>query len=147
MTNTSSATLLELASRAEATSGPDRELDALIWCALRGVKYKGHNMAYASYGASNPETQVEFTEPPKRTRLVSGNVRWPHATPVTSSIDAAMTLVPEGHVWEIMAFTSHASTRVFRPAGAGGRGTHRAVTPALALVAASLRALASGERT
>lgn len=84
--------LLELAERCEAAAGPDRELDARIWCAVRGVKYKGHNMAYASYGASNPETQVEFTEPPKRTRRVTGNVRWPHATPITGSLDAAKAL-------------------------------------------------------
>ena len=83
---------LDLAERIEAATGADRELDALIWCALRGVRYASHNPADASFGAHNPETQVEFTEPPKRVRLVSGPYGIPHAKPFTASIDAAMTL-------------------------------------------------------
>jgi hypothetical protein len=88
--------LLKLAERCETATGPDRELDALIWCALNGKKYIGHHQAYAAYRSHSPETQVEFTEPPKRERLVSTGKALPHAQPVTASLDAAMTLVP----WE-----------------------------------------------
>jgi hypothetical protein len=84
--------LLALAERLEAASGPDRELDARIWCALNDKRYADHNKAYAPYGGANPLTQVEYTEPPKRSRMVTGDRD--HALPVTSSIDAALTLVP-----------------------------------------------------
>jgi hypothetical protein len=88
--------LLGLAVRAETDTIGTRELDALVWCAERGVKYKGHNTAYTSYfGANNPLTQVEYTEPPKRTRMVSdGRSHSPHATPVSTSVDAALGILP-----------------------------------------------------
>ena len=84
--------LLELAERVERAEGPDREMDALIWCALNGKRFKGwHDV----YGANSGRlTQVEFTEPPRRTRFVTDDRRHKHALPYTASIDAAMTLVP-----------------------------------------------------
>lgn len=92
---TTPESLLSLANRVEEAKGPDRELDALIWCTIRGVKYVSHNEAYSGFGRPNPETQVEYREPPRRVALVSTE-RTGHAKPWTASIDAAMTLVPEG---------------------------------------------------
>ena len=95
--------LTALAERCEAATGPDRELDALIWCALNGKRYRGHNPAYASYGADNSETQVEYSEPPKRTRMVTTGRGVPHAQPWTASLDAAMTLVPSDE-WSVSIY-------------------------------------------
>lgn len=82
----------ELIERIEGAEGADRELDALIWCHLHGKKYKGHDQAYGS-----EETQVEYVEPPKRKSQVSqSRFAEGHAKPWTASLDAAMTLVPEG---------------------------------------------------
>jgi hypothetical protein len=138
-------TLLGLADRCEQATGPDRELDALIWCTLNGKKYAGHNEAYSAYRSGNPETQVEFTEPPKRTRLVTGSqTTGGHAKPVTASLDSAMALVPEGFEWLRM---SPDSMSVYRwPNGDKEWATHihgRNTVPALALCAAALRARAS----
>jgi len=88
--------LESLAAQVEAADGPSRELDARIWCALNGKRYLGHNQAYNS-----TETQVEFTEPPKRRRMVSGPYGLTHAVQYTASIDAAMTLVPAGMTWSL----------------------------------------------
>lgn len=79
--------------RLKALTEPSREVDARIWAFFAGVKYIGHNPAYASHGRENPLTQVEFTTPPKRTRMVTNGPRYPHATPVTASLDAAVALV------------------------------------------------------
>jgi len=144
--------LLELAERVERLQGPCRETDALIWCALHGKRYIGHNPAWQAYGDS-PLTQVEFTEPPKRTRLVSGR-DLPHALPWTASLDAAMTLVPQRWNW-MAGNRNHPAARAYvengQPAFLGyghARNPARlwfevvAATPALALCAAALRSRA-----
>ena len=131
--------LTALVEWCEQATGPDRKLDALIWCALRGVRYSGHYEAYAGYGAHNAETQVEFTEPQKRSRLVSGNPRVPHAQPVTASLDAAMTLVPKG--WGSKAQQlGHPTFWTLVEPGTGKEVTGLGATFALALTAAALRA-------
>jgi hypothetical protein len=145
--------LLKLAERCETATGPDRELDALIWCALNGKKYIGHHQAYAAYRSHSPETQVEFTEPPKRERLVSTGKALPHAQPVTASLDAAMTLVPEGahgSHWGINSSDRRNGTAIAYvtlydlPSGdEQSPATCEAATPALALCAAALKARAS----
>ena len=142
MTNPSTEELLRLAERCEAAKGPDRELDARIWCTLHGKRYTDHNPVYAAYAAENPETQVEFTEPPKRSRRVTGPHTGGHAKPVTASLDAAMTLVPEGWRWELTTTGFKPGASMIGPVRAAlGIGSY-AATPALALTAAALRALA-----
>jgi hypothetical protein len=125
--------LLKLAERCEAATGPDRELEAHIWCALHGKKYMGHNIAYGTEDV----VQVEFTEPPKRACCVSGRYL-PHASPWTSSLDAAMTLVPDSYDWAV--FKTNGGLTVH--AWCGDRTDIFAATPELALCAASLRARA-----
>ncbi len=91
MTQATASALVELAARCEAAEGPDRELDARIWCALRGYKYKAWHPAYGS-----DDTLVEYTRPPLRRREVSlGRPGNPHAIQYTASNDAAMSLVPQ----------------------------------------------------
>ncbi len=130
-----SKALLALAERCEAATGADREIDALIWCTLRGVKYKYHGVAYGSQ-----ETQVHYVEPPKRKRFVSqGRPHSPHALQWTGSLDAAMALAPEG--WFKLESDS---LKGWRALGLTGPWCN-ADTPALALCAAALRARAAME--
>jgi hypothetical protein len=141
-------TLLGLADRCEQATGPDRELDALIWCTLNGKKYAGHNEAYSAYHSGNPETQVEFTEPPKRTRLVTGSrTTGGHAKPVTASLDSAMALIPEGYNCSLqfgLTFEGESySVSSLQGPKPHNAATVKAATPALALCAAALRARAS----
>ena len=153
MTRQNRETLEALADRAEKATGSDRELDALIWCTLLGVKYKGHGKPYATYGGENPLTQVEFVEPPRRTRVVSDGRRIPHAKPCSSSLDAAMSLVPEGLAWTVGQNVHHrhwvASLNYLDEDGApqSMAGSNAARSPALALVAAALRARATLDPT
>lgn len=134
----------ELAKRCEAATGADRELEARIWCVLNGKRYKGHSQAYRSN-----ETQVEYTEPPKRTRHVTSGYRGnPHPPRWTASIDAAMTLVPAGCDWLMDNFDGDCgkpSAWVHKRGSAREIVSITGATPALALTAASLRAIPKGE--
>jgi hypothetical protein len=120
-------TLLELAARCEAATGPDRELDALIYRALAGFP-TDH---WYRYG----ETHLADDRVPA----------------VTASLDAAMTLIPEG--WDgalYLAADAHKPCvqletpemrSSFRMLEEMAEGT--ADSLALALTAACLRARAS----
>lgn len=112
--------LLELAARVEGASGADRELDLAIWAAI---------------DPRAPEVIAAGRKP----------LEWLHC--YTSSLDAAMTLVPEGMQW---SFDSH-----YKMAGVSRywddpqhgptceEYAGEAATPALALTAAALRARAA----
>lgn len=122
------ATLLELAERCERcerAEGADRELDLRIEAAVN-PEYDGLDEAYARF-------LTQYGKHPK----------------YTASLDAAMSLVPEG--WDWSAGT--ATVEGFRPAYAEASPqtqpfpvemdiSAEAATPALALVAAALRARA-----
>jgi hypothetical protein len=100
MTNLSD--IIERLEKAEAGS---RELDALIWCHFAAVKYQSCNEPYGG----GPLTQVVFTIPPKRARMVTGkghgsNPMYQHAEPVTTSVDAAISLAEKvlpGWAWKL----------------------------------------------
>lgn len=117
--------LLSLAARLEAAEGPDRELDAAISMAIGSV----------SRGAL----------PCKGGWVVDGK---PIAAPkFTASLDAAMTLLPEGSLWAFGSMEDGPFARVLWP-NADGTYTGNylevsAATPALALCAASLKARAA----
>lgn len=126
-------TLLDLASRVEAATGPDRELDALI-APLQGLRVvdEGHpigRMCYDSAGSSLPLPRY------------------------TASFDAAMTLVPEDHAVDLTVWPKRHRASVLPVYEDGDRWLHRgsdphftvhAATPALALTAAALRAQQEG---
>lgn len=91
-------TLLTLADRVEALAGPDRETDALIRAALFApegatVSKSPINGAWCVYHGIARSGAPRLFEPP---RTVSVDV-W--RGEYTASIDAAMTLVPEG--WRV----------------------------------------------
>jgi len=113
---TDPATLLALADRCEQAAGSDRELDAEIAVALFGG-----NVIY--------DLKIKQW---RRIKITSA-WRMDHPLPpYTTSLDAALTLVPEGCGWMVMS--SAAKVGVWPSHGA---------TPALALCAAALRARAA----
>ncbi len=121
--------ILELAKRVEALDGPDREVDALIWalvepqehdrrCSFDGMKYAGH-----------VHTKTEKKAHIKR--LAEYN-----APAFTASLDAAMTLVPEGYQFCVTNGNGAWVRKSAHFPTIHGDNKH----PALALVAAALRA-------
>lgn len=117
-------TLLALASRCEAATGPDRELDEAIATAI----YPGIRRVADRWCLHDVHVRIEG---------------------YTASLDAAMTLVPEGwyldlHDWRWTddprwIASLQGITKGERWAGASGCGP----APAVALCAASLRARAA----
>ena len=103
-------TLLALADRVEALTGPDREVDFLIWAATSGVAEiswptEGHPMTpgkggrVEGYGPDGEWNLYGFIDPQSSERNwqpYGGEDRYPR---FTRSLDAAMTLVPEGRGW------------------------------------------------
>ncbi len=128
------ATLLALAERVEAATGPDRELDIRIGWEMDGEGYSEADLQYAT-----------------------ANLHAAHVTPFTSSLDAALTLVPEDRLWVRMDewhvdedfIHPRPSASVYRratsAAGTRLKGAGKAATLPLALCAAALRARAAAE--
>ena len=119
----------ELAERCERASGPDRELDAAI---ARAIGFG----CVAQDPQASGDGWIAWTGPHFR----SGP--WERLKAYTASVDAAMALVPKGLMFEL-------TTTGFKPGatvcGSSISDTHEgsyAATPALALTAACLRALA-----
>lgn len=128
-------TLVELAERVEAAEGPDRELDREI--AREQVYWILHGMG--------EEKAAEIADAMAGARLDADLDAY------TASLDAALTLVPEGWpvfhlfnchlgpdrwIWEADLAPQRSYANILRG---------QAATPALALCAASLRARASLE--
>jgi hypothetical protein len=109
-----------LAERCEAASGADRELDADI-CRASGLSSEQPDGAWI-------------------TCLPDGYRHSINPTSFTASLDAAMSLVPEGFDWSVSCEQGRgvavtiSSDRGFSP-------DVSAATPALALTAAALRAI------
>lgn len=122
-------TLLALAERVEAATGADRELDAAIDCAVRlpDLRPAQPDDFDGKYGYS------------------AGNIKCEHGFLMsyryTASLDDAMSLVPSGYEWSVNwcgnSVANVSEIGVDYPVHCGG-----AATPALALTAACLRALA-----
>jgi hypothetical protein len=140
---TNPTTLLALAERCEQAAGPDRELDVAIARAL------GWKPLYRDdYSQWWPPAAVADARERKRSILHHPTQPLPM---FTASLDAAVTLVPEGYYWQAAngkrrhsepqacadLFVAHGPTR-------GDMSfTVDAATPALALCAAALRARAA----
>ena len=137
------ATLLALAERVEALTEPDREVDAEIACALR-------------IGPNLPDWALRWDG--DWTPTIAGHAVLRHlddspgpsfkSREYTASLDAAMTLVPEGRDWMLDNFDGphdrRCSSSVFNRPGALYEDFEAfAATPALALTAAALRAHAA----
>lgn len=127
--------LLELATRCEAATGPDRELDAVIAATLRvGTEY-GWADSYPAWKGRDDG----------RVYLCKGGPSFPSPN-YTASLDAAMTLVPEG--FQFGAGSRDASNRAWAWCGTDHEKAKiaNAGSPALAFCAAALRARATGEQ-
>ncbi|WP_375248330.1 hypothetical protein [Sphingomonas sp.] len=117
--------IVRLAELCEAGQVPSRDLDALI-APLQGLQVvdEGHPLGRVCYDQNRQSIML-----PR----------------YTASIDAAMTLVPEG-MWAEGALGSHAdqwsSLEIHAPCTYDPIGQATAATPALALTAAALRARA-----
>lgn len=81
--------LKELIERLERATGPDRQLERDILSAIFPEKWK---KSQSPIGVVSPEDRVMFRD--------VGTFGW-DAAPFTSSIDAALTLVPEGYGWRV----------------------------------------------
>ena len=118
-------TLNELADRCEAATGPDRELDRDIALSLELY--------------DDPEDLGCFEDEAEAVVRGGGQTWAPLA--YTSSIDAALTLVPEGAALELHVRSGFTSVYLWPDEREDGiRGNAR--TLPLALCAAALRALA-----
>ncbi len=137
-------TLLALADRVEALTAPDREVDAEIMCAVFGYERDGTMF----YGKSR-----DYVLERDYYALEGSPQELPSPT---ASLDAAMTLVPEGRGWLAgygrirpdeplggAMITRIAAPTSFAPDAADKIAEAEAATPALALTAASLRARAT----
>jgi hypothetical protein len=131
--------LLALAERCEQATGPDRDLDALIRCAVFApqgafVRRSPINGAWCIYEISYGGKERSW-EP-------RGLSREARVGAFTASLDAAMTLVPEGFDW-LIGRTNDGLTIHAEVGGRGDEFMRFGNTPALALCAAALRARAS----
>lgn len=151
--------LRELADRVERAAGADRELDGSIWWATRTddeIKFYDPTGFVRDCiqrdGSAGVALQQFFDSrnPACLARLAFTNA-------YTASLDAAMTLVPEGWGWLVSQPNAKAiasgllkrDTPVMGEVqyGCDLRFAMAAATPALALTAASLRALAASLET
>jgi hypothetical protein len=122
-------TLIEMAERCEGLTGPDRETDEAIERALPPTD------ARIQLPSLWNERAAKFHG--SRIGEYDGDDYIPAA--YTASLDAAMTLVPEGYDWAVF----HTNGGLTIHAWCGSREDIFAATPALALTAACLRARAS----
>jgi hypothetical protein len=123
--------MLELAERCEAATGPDWGLDREIWLAAFATidDRTAIEIGWEAHGEAEAEFRIN--------RLMDGFAP-------TASIDAALTLVPEGMSVRMGWCAGAGYAECFTPGSYGdrdlGTGTIVAATPALALTAAALRA-------
>lgn len=137
MTEMMAAEIEKLIERLERLTGPDREADVRVWSWLtkRNLEEK-----LIRWLLSEGEIEEDYGRAAKKGLNCDIMVEVPH---YTSSIDAALTLVPEGH-----STTFHTSAKktqaLCKVRGetvywSEQQGEHK--TPAIALCIAALRAL------
>lgn len=133
-----------LASRVEDVSGPDRELDAEIGLCL------GLKVERVTIGPDHRREEIVTTG-----RKAGDHA--PTSRPIsryTASLDAALTLVPGGCSWRVgvsseprKAILGGSAAEVMQGCFGKLLAQTGGATPALALCAASLRAISSMENT
>lgn len=141
---TDRTSLLTLADRVEALKGPDREVDALVYQALypdRPVMVFGGDVRTNVPPRYQPAREIDIASF-RDGEAIAGFL---DAARVTASVDAVIALI------EDKLPASAEGDTAFNPASAMVRigdadfYSWRAATPALALLAAALRAIASQE--
>ncbi len=128
----------ELADRVERLTGPDREVDHEIALAFKAPDWRKLKPWKRTNGWAKPDNALDawavlFYD--------TGGNPYP-VEHYTKSLDAAMTLVPEGLKKSLLINIDVVTQVHLYRHGVAGRGD--AATPALALTAACLRALAKG---
>ena len=113
--------LLALAARVDVATGADRMIDEAISPAL---------------GWLAPKPPLRSWRTPQGYRASDGVPRY------TASLDAALTLVPEGWDWAVTKGFGESALAAASPANSVATVETQAATPALALTAAALRARA-----
>lgn len=146
--------LTTLIAKLEAATGPNRELDALIWCAV------GPSQTDEEYDAAWRDSNCQLPIAPDRelsgmtlaqaiekhpNRIAKAAAYW-NVPRFTASIDAALTLVPEGMSYELHVDGSPSGPRAVSSvwSNLGGEFESEARLPSMALSAAALRARRSG---
>lgn len=120
-----------LADKIERAEGPSRELDAAVFTAIGGA-LPSHAFGMDIALEQDPENPSSFVVP-------IGEMRVRYECPAyTASIDAAMTLVPEGYAVGFKRAPCQRSHAML--ATIGYEANASGDTPALALTAAALRA-------
>ena len=128
-------TLLALAARVEQAQGPDREIELAIF-RLLNPQYAGPEWKPYAGGLRHVNDGSDARTPPDPRTAAP---RW------TASLDAALTLVPEGWRWAVHGgpWTRGPHATLLAPTYVSKSDqTADAATPALALIAAALRARA-----
>jgi hypothetical protein len=128
MTEQASSRLEELAAKCEQATGPDRELDHEIYAAL-------HHPEYVFPAEVLNRKPRDLEEALDRMHWDGGGGSYYRRVPYCTSLDAAMTLVPEGEDWAVGSGPLFPTS-----ARVAGKPAVQAATPALALCAAALRA-------
>lgn len=125
--------LEQLAERCEKASGPDRELDIEIAIA---------SGLYVKEKRGSDRKEWFYPTDGKGWRHSPYSLGFERLPSFTASLDAAMTLVPEGYDWAV--FRTNGGLTVH--AWCGSREDVFSSTPALALCAAALRAIAANRK-
>ena len=131
----------DLIARLEAAVEPSRDLDVAIWAAIGypgvvGTKPTAYRLGTAE--KLNGEVALTWPGDPRCGHHDLGQVRR-----YTGSIDAALTLAPEGWEWTVQSRPHGDGLAHFGRAWESGSDTVIAATPALALAIAALRARAA----
>jgi hypothetical protein len=124
---TRAAELRALADRVEAAKGAYRALDGEIWCAINGYEWVMWDGAGAVFRQADSSIGHHYAD---RIRAF------------TASLDAAASLVPAGWDWAVTKGFGEDALAAASPANSVATVETQAATPALALTAAALRALA-----
>lgn len=132
--------LLALAEAVEKLTGPDRETDARI---AHAIKWRWDDWAEGDLCIESYTVEAVIDRSQN-----SHNSIWQHLPRFTGSMDAAMTLVPEG--WQTLGVEqSHDGAewiwRLYPAYRSDSAVFGQSTTPALALTAACLRARAQAE--
>jgi hypothetical protein len=148
-------TLNDLILRCEEADGADRELDARIHCEVRGWKFTQEGNDFVAIVPGIIKTienrlwigQLDPTQIPRvytsRTDALSPCY--------TASLDAAMSLVPDSMEWRVEKRCSKGMRGAYASLWSVGardvdfHANGHGKTPALALTAASLRAIAANK--
>jgi hypothetical protein len=124
-------TMKELAERCEAATGPDRELDIAI-------------LTHPAFGYRDVfEDGRLFDRGNDGYWSLEGDEKNGPLPSPTASLDAAMTLVPEGWEWAVGMVEGKRIAGCRQPGPGAPCPEIEAATPALALCAAALRARAA----